>query len=297
MEQQMAETLPSSRRQNAEHKSYCRNACVFTVFDRMLQIPNGLCHILINYCKNRIPWGESKKKKLRQSEFYQEENRLHVTELRSISAAFYFLNIPEMSVAQNLRSTSPGNNKWVQLIYNEMSVIISTPCTLAANVWYTKIVGHWQKVKCEYFEWNADCSTAGETVWKTRAYKPKLCCWRKQAKLFSSGSTWWEPERRLRRANSRHVRSAIADLLGQTRELTTTLQSHFYNPWLFFFSIFRFSRAAFVNETPPHHHSSVSLSLSPRVVKKWKLAKIQKCHFYSVSQTHHLPGIAAVRPR
>lgn len=37
-------------------------------------------------------------KKLRQSEFYQEENRLHVTELCSISAAFYFLNIPEMSI-------------------------------------------------------------------------------------------------------------------------------------------------------------------------------------------------------
>lgn len=61
-------------------------------------------------------------------------------------------------------------------------------------MWYTEIVGHWEKVKCEYFEWNVDCSTAGETVWKTHMYKPKLRCWRKQAKLFSSGSARSEPD-------------------------------------------------------------------------------------------------------
>lgn len=57
----------------------------------MLQMScNGLSPLLINFCKNGIPLVETKKN-LRQYEFYQAENSLYATELRSVSAMFRFL--------------------------------------------------------------------------------------------------------------------------------------------------------------------------------------------------------------
>lgn len=101
MEQQMAETLPRSRRQNAEHKNDCRNAISFTLFDRMLQISwNGLCHLLINLCKNWNPWVETQKNwdNLRKNVYW---------------ASLYFCDIllvPEMSKPPLHKSYVPTNN-------------------------------------------------------------------------------------------------------------------------------------------------------------------------------------------
>lgn len=80
-------------------------------------------------------------------------------------------------------------------------------------MWYTKIVGHWQKVKCEYFEWNVDCSTAGETVWKTNpncaVEGNKLSCFPLEAPDGSQSAD----------TSGRRVAEAAAGLMGQNGEL------------------------------------------------------------------------------